>query len=75
MSYKIKTLEKKNPTSINITWEADPADIQLITNYNKGVNFLLGVIDFNSKYAWVILEKIKMRNNHQSVSEKIVVLK
>ena len=56
-------------------WEADPADIQLITNYNKGVNFLLGVIDFNSKYAWVILEKIKMRNNHQSISEKIVVLK
>ena len=31
----------------------DPADIQLMNRYNKGILFLLGVIDVFSKYAWV----------------------
>ena len=38
---------------------ADLADMQLITKFNKGVRFLLCVIDIYSKYAWVIPLKDK----------------
>ena len=35
-------------------WDADLADMQLIIRYNKGIKFLLSVIDIFSKYAWVV---------------------
>ena len=35
-------------------WGADLADMHLISNFNKGVRFLLCVIDVFSKYVWVI---------------------
>ena len=34
-------------------WGTDLADIQLLSRYNKGIRFLLCVIDIFSKYAWV----------------------
>ena len=40
-------------------WGADLADMQLISRYNKGVRFLLCVIDIFSKYAWVLPLKDK----------------
>ena len=40
-------------------WGADLADMQLLSRYNKGVRFLLCVIDIFSKYAWVIPLKDK----------------
>ena len=40
-------------------WEADLADMQLISNFNKGFRFLLCVIDIFSKYAWVVPLKHK----------------
>ena len=40
-------------------WGADLADMQLLSKYNKGIRFLLGVIDIFSKYAWVIPLKDK----------------
>ena len=40
-------------------WGADLADMQLISKYNKGVRFLLCVIDIFSKYAWVVRLKDK----------------
>ena len=42
-------------------WGADLADMQVISKYNKGVRFLLCVIDVFSKYAWVIPLKDKKR--------------
>ena len=33
---------------------ADLADGQLISKFNKGIRFLLWVIDIYSKYAWVV---------------------
>ena len=33
------------------------ADMELITKFNKGIRFLLCVIDIYSKYAWVIQDK------------------
>ena len=32
----------------------DLADIQLISKFNKGIKYLLCVIDIFSKYAWVV---------------------
>ena len=40
-------------------WGADLADIQLLRKYNKGIKFLLCVIDIFSKYAWVVPLKDK----------------
>ena len=38
---------------------ADLADMQLISKFNKGIIFLLCVIDIFSKYAWVVSLKDK----------------
>ena len=38
---------------------ADLADMQLISNFNKGYAFLLCVIDIFSKYSWVVPLKDK----------------
>ena len=35
-------------------WDADLADMQLLSRYNKGIRFLLCVIDIFSKYAWAV---------------------
>ena len=40
-------------------WEADLADMQLISKFNKEFRFLLCVIDIFSKYAWVVPLKDK----------------
>ena len=40
-------------------WGVDLADTQLLSKYNKGIRFLLCVIDIFSKYAWVVSLKDK----------------
>ena len=40
-------------------WVADLAGMQLISKFNKGLRFLLCVIDIYSKYAWVVPLKDK----------------
>ena len=40
-------------------WGADLTDMQLLSRYNKGIRFLLCVIDIFSKYAWVVPLKDK----------------
>ena len=40
-------------------WAADLADMQLLSRYNKGIIFLLCVIDIFSNYAWVFPLKDK----------------
>ena len=40
-------------------WGVDLADIQLLSKYNKGIRFLLCVIDIFSKYTWVVPLKDK----------------
>ena len=40
-------------------WDADLADMQILSKYNKGIRFLLCVLDIFSKYAWVVSFKIK----------------
>ena len=40
-------------------WGVDLADMQLISKYNKGIRYLLCVIDLFSRYVWVISLKNK----------------
>ena len=40
-------------------WGVDLADMQLINKYNKGIRYLLCVIDTFSNYAWVVPLKDK----------------
>ena len=57
----IRKLEKRKVHAAfkdNI-WGADLADMQLLNKYNKGIRFLLCVIDIFSKYAWVVPLKDK----------------
>ena len=62
-NYKIKKFQRQTvhfPFIYNI-WGGDLADIQLIKKLNKGIQFLLSVIDVFCKYAWVIPFKTKKR--------------
>ena len=43
-------------------WSAELVDMQLISKCNKGIRFLLCVIDIFCKYAWVIPLKEKRCN-------------
>ena len=40
-------------------WSADLVDMQLISKYNKGIRFLLYVVDIYSKYTWIVPLKDK----------------
>ena len=42
-------------------WGVDLADMQLLSEFNKGFRFLLCVIDIFSKYAWVVPLKDKKK--------------
>ena len=48
--------------------------MQLISKFNKGIRFLLCVIDIFSKYAWVIILKdkkgIRITNAFQNIFKK-----
>ena len=53
-----KNARKRYPTrkyvvnNIDSQWQADLADMQDISSYNKGYNYILTVIDILSRYAW-----------------------
>ena len=57
----IRKFEKRkvNAAFKDNIWDADLADMQLSNKYNKGIRFLLCVIDIFSKYAWVVSLKDK----------------
>ena len=72
----IRKLEKRKVHAAfkyNI-WGADLPDMQLLSKYNKGIRFLLCVIDVFSKYAWVVPLKDKKGVSivaaFQSISKK-----
>ena len=70
---KFKKRKVHSPFVDNI-WGTDLADMQLISKFNKGINFLLCVIDIFIKYAWVIPLKdkkgINIINTFQKISDE-----
>ena len=54
-------------------WGPDLTDMQLLSKYNKGIRFLLCVIDIFSKYAWVI--PLKDKKNISIVKAFQIILK
>ena len=72
----IRILNKRKVHSpfIDNIWGADLADTQLISKFNKGICFLLSVIDIFSKYTWVIPLKdkkgITITNALQKISKE-----
>ena len=53
-------------------WDADLADMQLISKFNKRFRFLLCVIDIFSKYAWVVPLKDKKGVSIADAFQKIL---
>ena len=53
-------------------WDADLADMQLISKFNKGFRFFLCVIDMLSKYAWVVSLKDKKGISIVNAFQKIL---
>ena len=53
-------------------WGVDLADMKLISKYNKGIRYLLCVIDLFSRYAWVIPLKNKKRESIVEGFKKIL---
>ena len=54
-------------------WAADLVDVQQLKKFNKGVNYLLTVVDVFSKYAWVV--PIKQKTGLQVASALTDLLK
>ena len=54
------------------TWGVDLADMQLLSKYNKGIKYLLRVIDLFSKYAFAILLKNKKSASIVNAFQKIL---
>ena len=50
----------------------DLADMQLLSKYNKGIKYLLCIIDIFRKYAWVISLKDKRRTSIVNAFQKII---
>ena len=67
---KIKKRKVYSSFKDNI-WGVDLADIQLISKYNRGIKYVMCVIDLFSKYTWVVLLKnekgISIVNAFQSI--------
>ena len=53
-------------------WGVDLADMQLISKHNKGIRYLLCVIDLFSKYAWVVPLKDKKEVSIVNASQSIL---
>ena len=70
---KFKKRKVHSPFIDNI-WVPDSTDMLLISKFNKGIRFLLCVIDIYSKYAWVISLKFKkgiaIANAFQKILDK-----
>ena len=54
-------------------WAADLVDVQQLKRHNKGVNYLLTVVDVFSKYAWVV--PIKQKTGLQVASALTTLFK
>ena len=70
----IRKFEKRKAHSSFIynIWGVDLADIELISKFNKGIRFLLCVVDVFSKYAWAVPLKDKEHITITDAFQKIL---
>ena len=54
------------------TWSVDLTNMQSLSKYNKGIKYLLCVIDLFSKYAWVASIKDKKGTSMVNAFKKII---
>ena len=64
--------QKVYSSFMNNIWSADLFDMQLVSKFNKGLTFLLCVIDIFTNYAWVIPLKDKKGIAITNVFQKIL---
>ena len=66
--------QKVHSSVIDKIWLVHLADTQLLNKLNKEIRFLMCVVDFCRKYAWVILFKdkksIALTNAFQKILDK-----
>ena len=62
-----KSFERRKviTSGIDGQWQADLADLQSLSRYNKGYKYLLGCIDVFSRFAWVVPLKNKSAGSIQ----------
>ena len=53
-------------------WCVDLADMELISKHNKGIKYLLYIIDLFSKYAWVVPLKDKKEVSIVNAFQKLL---
>ena len=53
-------------------WGVDAADMQSLSKYNKGIEYLLCAIDLFGKYTWVTPVKYKKRTSTVNAFQKII---
>ena len=58
-------------SGIDKIWAADLVDMQAFSKYNKGVKYLLTVVDIFSKYGWMIPLKNKTGTEVASALQKV----
>ena len=68
---KFKKIKVYSSFKDNI-WRVNLADMQLISKFNKGIRYLLCVIDLFSKYAWIVLFKDKKGVTTVNAFQKIL---
>ena len=68
---KLKKREVSSSYRDNI-WGVDLADMQSLSKHDKGIKYLLCVIDLFSKYAWVIPMKDKKGTSIVNAFKKII---
>ena len=77
MTFIVRLLENLRERKVysffrNNIWDADLADMQSLSKYNKGIKYLLCAIDLFSKYAWVVPLKDKRGISIVNAFQKII---
>ena len=68
---KIFQNEKVLVNGIDKIWAADLVEMQAFSKFNRGVRYLLTVVDVFSKYGWMLLLKDKTGKSVADAFKKI----
>ena len=72
----IKRKFQKKPViffGIDDTWSADSVDMTSFAKFNKGIKYILTIIDIFSKYEWTVPERDKTGASVTKAFEKVMI--